>query len=210
MTLEEIEKLIAKHFYIIFKETFVHDDGELFLKRFVVKHPLLRPQFIIEGDQIQGFKRLSKKMTSLEQFPIYIEVEGVKLENESENDIYIENIDVYSEAKISVQPRLTDVIHLSQVYSDHVNLDRILRLGKASEESIVIFSKIPDILLAEFETLQDEEDLEDDLILLSEKFDIDLPGIIDTNFKYFCDFIKHLDDIIVKKLPLPDLTDIDS
>ncbi|RAP38858.1 hypothetical protein DID80_02025 [Candidatus Marinamargulisbacteria bacterium SCGC AAA071-K20] len=206
MTLEEIEKLIAKHFYIIFNETFVHDDGELFLKRYVVKHPLLRPQFIIEDDQIQGFKRLSKKMTSLEQFPIYIEVEGVKLEK---GNVYIENIDVYSEANLSVQSRLSDVIHLAQKYSDHVNLDRILRLGNASKESIVIFSKIPDILLAEFETIQDDDDMEEDLMVLSEKFDIDLPHIIDNNFKYFGDFIRHLDNIIVKKLALPEIIDID-
>lgn len=202
MNLDEIEKLIAKHFYIVYKEIFTQQESDVFLKRFVAKHPLLKPQLIIEDDQIQGFKRISKAISSLEDFPIYIEVEGIKVNDEN---IYIENIDVYSEAKISVQSRLTDVIHLAQVYSDHINLDRILRLGKASEESIVIFSKIPDILLSEFDAIQDEGDMEDDLIVLSEKFDIDLKSIIDTNFKYFGDFIKYLDDIIVKKLPLPKL-----
>lgn len=202
MNLDEIEKLIAKHFYIVYKEIFTQQESDVFLKRFVAKHPLLKPQLIIEDDQIQGFKRISKAISSLEDFPIYIEVEGIKVNDEN---IYIENIDVYSEAKISVQSRLTDVIHLAQVYSDHINLDRILRLGKASEESIVIFSKIPDILLSEFDAIQDEGDMEDDLIVLSEKFDIDLKSIIDTNFKYFGDFIKYLDDIIVKKLSLPKL-----
>lgn len=203
MTFEELERLIRKHFYIIFREKFYLPDSDLFLERYVAKHPLLRPQLIVHEDQLQGFKRRGKRLATLEKFPIYIEIEGAELED---GEVYIENVDVYSEANLSCQHRLKDIIYLSKVFSDSVNMDRVFRLSSASDESLVVISRLSESIMSEFYRLSVEDEIEgQDVAILTEKTGFDIESTMDHFFGRFVEFIKHLDDIIVKNKPLPDL-----
>ena len=47
MPFSNIKETIKKHIYIIFSEKFVNNANNTFIERFVAKHPVLRPEFII-------------------------------------------------------------------------------------------------------------------------------------------------------------------
>ena len=124
MTINEVKNTIKKHLYIVFKENFT-SDSNTFIERYVAKHPLLKPELIVINDQIQGFKKASKKVSSLEDFPIFLEIEGLLNDEES---CYIDGIDLYAEANVNCQKRLSDIIYLSKMYAQHVSLERVLEL----------------------------------------------------------------------------------
>jgi hypothetical protein len=248
MPFNEISNTIKKHIYIICSEKFVGDNSTNFIERYVAKHPLLRPEFIVVNDEIHGFKRMSKKVSSLEQFPIYLEVEGII----DDSIHYIESIDLYSEADISCQKRLTDIIYLSKLYENYIQLDRIINVSNPKSEKLVIISKVQEFLInitedSIMQTIEDhfsplingdesseelvkklelssvidklensttlsldnddensdEEDDKDDVTLFEALIDIKQFNILLTqHLTYFVHFIKLLDDILVKNIPM--------
>ena len=82
MSMDALREIIKKHLFIIFSEKFNADNSGGFVERYVGKHPLLRPEFIVVNDQVHGFKKASKKMATLEEFPIYLELEGIQNEKD--------------------------------------------------------------------------------------------------------------------------------
>jgi hypothetical protein len=137
-------EILNKHLYQVEKEVFSNDDIGLFMARFVMKHHLLKPELIVENDTIQGFKSAGKRLSTLEKFPIYVEIEG-EIDPDNGKKI-IKNVDIYSEANLKCQDRLSDVIFLAKRFGDIAILDRIIRLSNTQIEYLVIFSKVQDVL----------------------------------------------------------------
>lgn len=137
-------EILNKHLYQVEKEVFSNDDVGVFVARYVMKHHLLKPELIVENDRIQGFKSAGKRLSTLEKFPIYVEIEG-EIDLDTGRKI-INNIDIYSEANLKCQDRLSDVIFLAKRFGDIAILDRIIRLSNTQVEYLVIFSRVQDVL----------------------------------------------------------------
>lgn len=186
MVYEILSKLIRKHFYIVYSERFQNEVAQRYLERFVAKHPLLRPKLIVVNDQVHGFKKVSTKVASLEKFPIYLELEY----SEDDKDTrFVESIDMYAEAGIKCMNKLSDVIYLANTYSKTIFLDRVKRVNDPSQESLLIYSRISELFKEEYL----ENDLSEGLITASE-----LEMMFEVSLISFVNFIKILDDILVK------------
>ena len=184
MTINEVKNTIKKHLYIVFKENFT-SDSNTFIERYVAKHPLLKPELIVINDQIQGFKKASKKVSSLEDFPIFLEIEGLLNDEES---CYIDGIDLYAEANVNCQKRLSDIIYLSKMYAQHVSLERVLDISNVGNESLIITSKVQDQLMEL--TIESEEDNFIEMDIFNK--------ILSNHLTMFCHIIQVLNDLIIK------------
>lgn len=177
MRYEQFVELIKKNIYVTAKETFDNPESEQFVDRFVGKHPLLKPELIIQDDSLQGFKSTNRKYKSLEKFPIYIEIEGVIEDDER----FIDSIDIYTEAHVKCQSRISDVMYLARRYEKTCIIDRIIRLTDLKAEYLVIMSKIQEIFPV------DDDDESD---LLKEE--------VDTLLKDFVNVLQCINDVTVK------------
>lgn len=188
MSLTEVKHIIKNHLYIVFNENFYNESKSTFLERYVAKHPLLKPELIVVNDQLQGFKKASKKITSLEDFPIFLEIEGLK----DDNDCFIDSIDLYAEANVNSQKRLSDIIFLSNLYQDYVYLERVLDVSRAGDESLMITSKIQEQLMEL--TIDNPEDGFIELEIFIK--------ILKNHLTIFCHIIQVLNEVIVKNVGL--------
>ena len=203
----KINNLIKEFLYIIYSETYHNKSNNTFIERYVAKHPLLKPELIVINDQIQGFKNISKKVTSLEEFPIYLEIEGMY---EDENIYLIESIDLYSETSINCQSRLTDIIYVTNLFNNFLSFERTIDVSNPKEESIIITSKIQDYLIikSESDTLkslnysdssnEEEEDDIKDIVINIDQFN----NILRLHLRFFVEFIKICHDILIKDISL--------
>ena len=192
MTVEALRETINRCIFPIYSERYVGENNKDFVERYVCKHPLLRPELIIVNDQLHGFKQVSKKISSLEAFPIYIELEGI---HEDGDTCYIEGIDIFTEASINCQNRLEDIIYLSKMYKEFVEIERVIKVGNVKQESLIITSTIQDTLMSMMETGDDETFIE------LEIFD----QLFSKQLSLFAHTIKVLDDVIVKDLKLKEI-----
>ena len=203
----KINDLIKQFLYIIYTETYQNKTNSTFIERYVAKHPLLKPELIVINDQIQGFKKVSKKVMSLEEFPIYLEIEGMY---ENENIYLIDAIDLYSETILNCQSKLTDIIYIANVFSNYIAFERSIDVSNPKEESIIITSKIQEYLIikSEAENLNkltselDYDDIENtenkDLVINIDQF----KDALKIHLNYFVEFIKICHDILIKDIPL--------
>ena len=199
----KINELIKEFIYIIYTENYYNDTNNTFIERYVAKHPLLKPELIIINDQIQGFKKVSKKVTSLEEFPIYLEIEGIC---ENKDSYLIDSIDLYSETSLNCQKRLTDIIYVTNLFNHYISFERTIDVSNPKEESIIITSKIQDYLIIKSETEKLESLTYNDLI---EKNNNDLvmnlnqfKAALKIHLNYFVEFIKICHDILIEDIPL--------
>ena len=177
MQYENFVSLIKKNIFITAKETFDNPESEQFVDRFVGKHPLLKPELIIEDGDLQGFKGTNRRLKSLERFPIFVEIEGVMEDDEK----WIDSIDIYTEAQVKCQSRISDVMYLARRFEKTCLVDRIIRLTDLQSEYIVIMSKLQDVFPI---------DEEDDTAQLTEDVDLYL--------KDFINLIQCINDVAVK------------
>lgn len=188
MSLTEVKHIIKNHLYIVFNENFYNESKSTFLERYVAKHPLLKPELIVVNDQLQGFKKASKKITSLEDFPIFLEIEGLK----DEENCFIDSIDLYAEANVNSQKKLSDIIFLSNLYQDYVYLERVLDVSRAGDESLMITSKIQEQLMEL--TIDNPEDGFIELEVFIK--------ILKNHLTIFCHIIQVLNEVIIKNVDL--------
>jgi hypothetical protein len=188
MSLTEVKHIIKNHLYIVFNENFYNESKSTFLERYVAKHPLLKPELIVVNDQLQGFKKASKKITSLEDFPIFLEIEGLK----DDENCFIDSIDLYAEANVNSQKRLSDIIFLSNLYQDYVYLERVLDVSRAGDESLMITSKIQEQLMEL--TIDNPEDGFIELEVFIK--------ILKNHLTIFCHIIQVLNEVIIKNADL--------
>jgi len=177
MQYENFVSLIKKHVYVTAIETFDNPESEQFVDRFIGKHPLLKPELIIEDDNLQGFKSANRRLKSLEKFPIFVEIEGLLEEDEK----WIDSIDLYTEAQVKCQSRISDIMYLARRFEKTCVVDRIIRLTDLQSEYLVIMSKLQDIF-----PFDEDEDME---ILAME---------IDNYLKDFINLIQCINDVAVK------------
>ena len=206
----EMNTIIKEFLYIIYSENYINKSNNTFIERYVAKHPLLKPQFIVINDELQGFKKVSKKVTSLEEFPIYLEIEGVY---DDDSSFLIESIDLYYETEINCQDRLSDIIYLTNLFRNYVTFQRNIDLSNPKEESIIITSKIQDYLIMKFETEMiagfDQEDQQaidleafiDDFVINVDEFN----DALKLHLRFFVEFIKICHDILIKDISLAKL-----
>ena len=181
---------IKKHFYIILSERFKADNSSINLERYMAKHHLLKPELIIVNDQPHGFKQASKRIKTLEKFPIYMEIEYSHL---SDSELYVENVEIYAETQINFQDYLEDIKYLGEMYSKTILIEATVPLSPKSDNTLFVYSKISELFSEEYL----ENDLEEGLINVS-----DIEAMIDTYLTSFRNSIKLLDDVIVHGQPL--------
>ncbi len=155
------------------------------IDRYVAKHPLLKPELIVVNDQVHGFKKIKTRLKSLEEYPIYFECEYQK----EDDELILETLELYAEAQLESDRRIRDIKYLANTYASTINVDIVQQINKPEHQSIVISSRLNDELLERFSS--DDEGMnaiqEQDLILL-----------IEVSFLSFINFIKLLDDVLVK------------
>jgi hypothetical protein len=191
MMYDLLMKQLRKHFYLVFHERYENEGSHThIIERHGGKHPLLRPELIVVNDQVHGFKRVNKRYTSLENFPIFVEIEYVVDEDEK----FVEFIDLHSEALIKFKNRLKDLTYLANVYHRTVVVENIQTLTSPVEESLVIYSRLNEVL-TEIEISQSEanDDAPD-----KEMSESEFSMIVETYLVSFVNFLKAVDDIVVK------------
>ncbi len=189
MLYDVLLRVLQKHLYIVFREKFFNEDSEVQLERLISKHSLLKPELIVLDDEIQGFKKVSKQVKSLEKFPVYIEIESSDLDD---NRI-IENLDLYSETKIRCESHYEDIEYLAGVYNKTIKVERITRFNDPSYDALLIASTIGDVIDAHFL----ENDIDEALMTEQE-----LELLFEVNIVSFLNFIKIMNDVLVKGIKL--------
>ncbi|MFT5170965.1 MAG: hypothetical protein ACI9BD_000737 [Candidatus Marinamargulisbacteria bacterium] len=188
MVYNTLVKLIRKHLFIISNEKFRSENNSLVLERYIAKHPLLKPEFFVVNDQVHGFKKTSKRISSLEKFPIFVEIESIY--DADMDETLVDSMDLYVEAKINPEIILEDIQYLAGIYSKTIMIDRVARINDESQASLMVYSKLNDLFLNHFF----EEEMEDGSMSESE-----FSMMIEVNLVSFVNFVKILDDVIKGK-----------
>ncbi|MFC1752026.1 hypothetical protein ACFL96_01340 [Thermoproteota archaeon] len=179
-------KAIRKNLHIVMYEKYKNENTSTFIERQIAKHPFLKPELIVVNDQIHGFKEIESKFRSLEAFPIFLEVE---YSVQDENEKIIESVDLYAEVKFEGQNRVNEIRNMARLYKDTIMVENVKQINEISGGSYIIYSRINDIFADTFL----EHDNLDSLMSPSE-----LEVIFELNLVSFTNFIKHLDDILIK------------
>ncbi|MBT5953727.1 hypothetical protein HOG98_03295 [bacterium] len=179
-------KQFKKHFFILYQEKYKNDVSNISLERFVAKHPLLKPELIVVNDEVHGFKQLGKNVLSLENYPIYFEVEYV---DDEDGDRYVDSVDLYAEAAIKSPENMKEVFHLSNEYQKTVTFERVKRISDPKVESILMYSK----LSSQFSEGYLDEDLKEGIVSKEE-----LELLVEVHMVSLVNAIKILDDVLVK------------
>ncbi|MSR88740.1 MAG: hypothetical protein EXS67_03690 [Candidatus Margulisbacteria bacterium] len=181
-----ILELLQKHLYIVHSERYANEQGRGKIERIIAKHPLLKPKLIIVNDELHGFKKIQDKVKSLEEFPIFLELD-YDLDEEGQN--YLNSLDLYSETTLKMGSYLRDVMQLSQLYNHTVYLERVKRLDDPTEESLIIYSRLNELVFDE----SIEEDLEEGFMTENEA-----RVLVEEKISGFIAFLKLLDALLVK------------
>ena len=191
---EALFSVIQKHLYVVYKDTFYNASSDTYLERIIAKHPLLKPEFIVLNDEVQGFKKMDEKVSSLEKFPIYIEFEYQK----EDGVFFLDSIDMYAESKIRYSEHSDDIAYLAKVYNKTIQVERITRFTDLNYESLIISSLIERII-DDFVVNQDdgEDALGEGSPVLSE-----LVLMLDMYMVSFLNFIKMMNEVLVKGVSL--------
>jgi hypothetical protein len=215
VSLSKIYNTITSYLYIIYSEKYTNLTKDAFVERYVAKHPLLKPELIVVNDQLHGFKKSANRLSSLEELPIYLEIEGL-----IEDDVYyIDSFDLYCETNISCQKRLIDMIYVSNLFSKHIKVDRNIDVANPKKETLVISSKLQEAMIN-----SDIESIETHLDSIENAFNKNISSTLETedsieikevyieldqfNFllqehlKYFVEFIKICHDMLIKNTPI--------
>lgn len=198
MMYELLMQQLRKHFYLVFHERYSADGADHVIERHGAKHPLLKPELIVVNDQVHGFKRVNKRYNSLENFPIFVEIEYVIDDGEK----FVEFIDLHAEALIKFKNRMKDLTYLSHIYQRTVIVESIQTLTTPVEESIVIYSRLNEVL-ADMDMETDSESEE-----LPEMNESEFSLLVETYLVSFVNFLKAVDDVVVKGKKLNKLDQI--
>ena len=186
MSIDELIAALKEHFYVILHDEFVGKTAkERQLIRFFFKHPLLMPEIIVVNDQPHGFRSLSKRIRNLEKFSIICDIEFLELRD----DVYLENFDLFSEFVCDLNTTYGSFLDLCKKYQKYVVVERLKRLDDPSFSSLVISSRIKDLLFDD-SMVDDEQKVLFSTITVQEKIHIYL--------KKFTAFIKDADQLISK------------
>jgi hypothetical protein len=182
---EILNTQIKKHLYTVFSDKFFSENAEVWIERSVAKHILLKPELIIINDQIQGFKKIDDKYEKLEKFPIFIELEYQAGETPEEKHIL--GLDLYAEADINFIEKREDITKLAELYESKVVIEQALPLHKNYPPSLVIYSKLNELLSDGYLS----EDYEEGLVSQPE-----LETMLSSYLISFVNCIKLIEDIM--------------
>jgi hypothetical protein len=185
MVVDVIKRLISKHLFIIDTQKLVGNDGAQLIERMAAKHPLLKPEFIIVNDQVHGFKKTSSRLKSLEEFPIFVEMDL----DCHDDEIFLNDVDIYAETRLQKSGSLSDVYYLAKLYSEDIVVEHIRRLHNEIENSLII--------RCNFDSLITDSQLDFD-VFATEEQEGEMAAIFEKKLKSFCTFLKLLDSVIIK------------
>jgi len=141
MPYDRFISLLRRYIYIVYYERYV---GSTYtIDKMGGKHPLLKPEMIIINDQIQGFKRQQAHLESLEQFPVFIEVESMG----DGEDRLIESVDIQAELVGITVKSFSELSVIAGIYQNSVVLDRISTIGKSNSNSLMVSSRLGERLM---------------------------------------------------------------
>jgi len=186
MIYEKLSELIKKHFYVVFFEKFKSETSSTTIDRYIAKHPLLRPELIVINDQIQGFKKIKENYKSLEAFPVFVEIE---CSEDAFGEKLIDSIELYAEVEFNSNKGLSEIVNVSNVYSKTISLEKINKINSTEKTTYIIHSKISDVIHKDFFNNE-----------LAGAFisDSEIELMLEVNLVSFTNFIKLLDEILVK------------
>lgn len=185
MVIDVIKRLILKHLFIIDTQTLVGNDGNQVIERMAAKHPLLKPEFIIVNDQVHGFKKTSTHFKSLEEFPIFIEMELDCHDNES----FLNDVDIYAETRLQKNESLSDVYYLAKLYAEDIIIEHVRRIHNEVENSLIIRCNLDSLIT--------DSQLDFD-IFATEEQEREMEAVFEKKLKSFNTFLKLLDGVIIK------------
>ncbi len=186
MVYEVLTRLIRKHFYVLSQERLKNVNSQAFLDRYVAKHPLLRPELIVVNDQPFGFKKISKRLSTLERYPVFVEIE---YSDQEDGERFIECFDLYSETRVRTRERQSDLVQLASQYGKYVTLEKVKRFGEPQYQVFLVYSRLNELFLEEYF----EHDLEEGLMQKEE-----LEELVNSHMVAFVQFIKAIDDLLSK------------
>lgn len=193
MIYDLILKAFRKQFYLVSTEKLKNLITPRYLERYSAKHRLLTPELIMVNDQPYGFRRLSQRLQSLEQYPIFFELEYIE---EGEDERFVQSFDLFTEVVLPIGNRLNELTELSEIYSDYVVIERVKRIGIPDQSSLLFYSTIGTWFLQQFF----EEDVEERIF--SEE---DLLRTITDLMTCFSHFISAFDEVFTKGKRIDDL-----
>ncbi|MBT5856231.1 hypothetical protein HOH87_06315 [bacterium] len=185
-----LTQLIRKQFYITSNEKYTHAVNKRSIERFTGKHPLLTPELIIVNDQPYGFKRLNRRLKSLEKFPIQCEFEY--LEETNEEFKVVENFDLYTEIATPIKHHVNALENLVKANASSIIVERVKRIGSPEIASLLIYSRLGELFMDHFY----EEELDTGMISEPE-----LTQLFSDQINHFITFIKSLDTILQDQTP---------
>jgi len=141
MPYDRFISLLRRYIYIVYYERYV--GATYTIDKMGGKHPLLKPEMIIVNDQIQGFKRQQAHLESLEQFPVFIEVESMG----DGEDRLIESVDIQAELVGVTVKSFSELSVIAGIYQHSVVLDRISTIGKSNSNSLMVSSRLGERLM---------------------------------------------------------------
>lgn len=189
MAYNDLIRCLRKTFYVTSYERFESKHSDRKLERYVAKHPLLTPKLIVVNDQAHGFRRISSRLQSLEEFPIYCEIEFYASPEVDRAEV-VDIVDLYSEVHLSLKGGIQKLNDLVAEYDDYVIVERSKRIGSPEISSILIYSKLGELFLERFF----EEELLEGLIQTDE-----LETLITEYLQQFTKFIKVFDETFFKR-----------
>lgn len=187
MLYDSLTKFIRQYFYITSYERLKNETTGSVLERFSVKHPLLKPELIVQNDQPFGFKSIPKEYLSLENYPIFCEIQSIILEENSCR--YVELCDIYAEIQLPENHmHRKAIIELSRIYGKSLSVEEIKELNGLNLPYLSVSSRIQDALLEMINMDIDEEQMSD----------YEIVAMFEHYFMHFNHFIKAIDPILNK------------
>jgi hypothetical protein len=186
MIYDSLINIIRKKLFIVYYEKFKSETALAYIERFVAKHPLLKPELVVLNDQPHGFKEVSEDLQSLEQFPIYVEVEHSE---NHDGEKFVENVEMYAECSFKIGKKIAEVNKCVQAYAKYIAFERVKRFDEEVEEACLIYSKINEIFA------QEEIEEEEEENLAKEK---EVEIMLNVYLNSFLAFVKIMDALIIK------------
>lgn len=195
MLYEIVVESLQKYLYVVLNERYGNELGMGKIERIIGKHPNLRPKLIIKNDELLGFKAISEKEKSLEEFPIFAEMDY----EEVEDGLYLNNADLYCETSQKIGKNLREVQKLAKMYQQTIYLEQVKKLDSSGDDSLIIYSRLSEILGDE----TFEEDLAEGFISEAE-----VRQIIEEKVSGFLSFITLLDGILSRNMRISPIAEV--
>lgn len=185
MIFDILQEYFKKYLYIIQTERLVNKSTDSCIDRYTAKHALLRPEILVVNDQPFGFKKLPDGVSTLENFPIFLEIEY----REIDGGRFVENVDMYAELKMTVENFRSELKYLARIYDPQINFELCTNILEPENQSLLIYSKLGEVVSDRILDMEFEETY---FTVTEFKAEVEMAIVSLLNV------IKILDDVVIK------------